>query len=131
MSHVFNLLKILGQKRSSSIKGSLASRVLFYQRLSHIKCCFSSKVYSIKVCLPSKVFFHQRSSSTNGHPSLNVVFHQRLSSNKCHLPPCLDLSLTLPCLLRMGIRLQKFVAVVGWQWLLPPNQSYIELGEIS
>ena len=71
--------KVVIHQRSSSIKGRLPSKVVFHQRSSSIKGCLPSKVASIKGCLPSKVVFHQRLSSNKGHVPSKVTFNQRVS----------------------------------------------------
>ena len=83
---MFGSLFSVGLVWLSSMKGHLASKVIFHQMLSSTEGCLPPKAVlhqrlsSIKGPLPSIVVFHQNL------PPSKVVFHQRTPSTKGYLP---------------------------------------------
>ena len=86
--HVFvvTFILVLFDRRVSSTKGRLQSKIVFCQRSSSIKGRLPSRSSSIKGCLPLKVIFHHRPSSIKNCLSSKVIFHLRSSSIEGRFP---------------------------------------------
>ena len=70
--------KLFFQKRSTSIKGFLSSKVIFHQKFFSLKGFFHQWLSSTKVPLPSELLFPQLLSFIKGCLQPKVVFHQKL-----------------------------------------------------
>ena len=77
-------MKVVSNRRASSIKGHLSSKDHLPSKVV-MKLVFHKSSSSIN-CHPSKVIFHKRSSSIKGRLPSKFVFHHRSSSITGHLP---------------------------------------------